>query len=100
MITIYDPFITYLKNQEKNLTLTDKNLEKHHIIPLHDNDLKTGPIILCTSKHHTLAFILAFLRQQRSLLSIFDLMSKRIFGCFYYALELKARTKATNFISY
>lgn len=30
MTTIYDQYIDYLKNQEKYLTLSDKNLEKHH----------------------------------------------------------------------
>jgi hypothetical protein len=44
-----------LKQVEKNLDLKTKNLEKHHILPLHAGGLKSGQTVLCTSKNHTLA---------------------------------------------
>lgn len=58
---IYDQFIKYLKEEEKNLNKNDKNLEKHHILPLHDGGKKGGPKILCTSKNHTLAHYYRYL---------------------------------------
>lgn len=60
-ILIYEQFIKYLKEKEKNLTLIDKNLEKHHILPLHAGGQKDGPIILCTQQNHTLAHYYRYL---------------------------------------
>ena len=60
-IVIYEQFIEYLKKEEKNLDLNNKNLEKHHILPLHDGGLKNGPILICTTKNHTLAHYYRFL---------------------------------------
>ena len=52
-MTIYEQFSEHLKNAEKQLDLNDKNLEKHHILLLHDGGQKNGPVILCSSKNHT-----------------------------------------------
>jgi hypothetical protein len=60
-IFIYEQFITYLKKAETFLNRKDKNLEKHHIIPLHDGGKKDGETILCTSKQHTLAHYYRYL---------------------------------------
>ena len=51
--TIYEQFIEHLKNEEQKRDLNDKNLEKHHILLLHDGGQKNGPVILCSSKNHT-----------------------------------------------
>lgn len=61
MKNIYEQFIKHLKKEETKLHLKDSNLEKHHIIPLHDNGLKNGPIVLCTSKNHILAHYYRYL---------------------------------------
>jgi hypothetical protein len=53
MILIYEQFIEYLKTKEKNLDLNNKNLEKHHILPLHTGGKKDGEVVLCTFKDHT-----------------------------------------------
>lgn len=58
---IYDQFIEYLKKEEKKLKLNDKNLEKHHILPLHSGGKKNGEIILCTFTNHTLAHYYRYL---------------------------------------
>lgn len=66
-INIYEQFIEYLKDQEKKLKLQDKyleknsNLEKHHIFPLHAGNKKEGPVVICTSKNHTLAHYYRYL---------------------------------------
>lgn len=66
-INIYEQFIKYLKDQEKNLKLKDKylkknsDLEKHHILPLHAGGKKEGPVVICTSKNHTLAHYYRYL---------------------------------------
>ena len=59
-IFIYEQFIEYLKKEEKYLNLNNKNLEKHHILPLHAGGLQNGQIILCTTKNHTLAHYYRF----------------------------------------
>lgn len=58
---IYEQFIEYLKKEEKQLNLKDKNLENHHILPLHAGGLKNDPVVLCTTKNHTLAHYYRFL---------------------------------------
>lgn len=59
---IYDQFIEYLKKEEKKLNYyKEDNLEKHHILPLHDGGKKNGPKVLCTSKNHTLAHYYRYL---------------------------------------
>lgn len=58
---IYKQFIDYLKKEEKKLDLNEKNLEKHHILPLHSGGSKDGPVILCTQKNHTLAHYYRYL---------------------------------------
>ena len=55
---IYTQYIDYLKKKTKNKNL---DLEKHHIIPLHDKGEKSGEIVLCTSQQHTLAHYYRFL---------------------------------------
>ena len=55
MKLIYEQFIEYLKQEEKKLDLNTKNLEKHHIVPLHAGGKKDDEIVLCTSKNHTSA---------------------------------------------
>ena len=60
-MTIYEQFIEHLKNEEKQRDLNDKNLEKHHILPLHDGGLKNGPTVLCSSQEHTLAHYYRYL---------------------------------------
>ncbi len=55
---IYEQFIDYLKEEEKKLNLNDKNLEKHHILPLHTGGLKDGPVLLCTSKNPYISTLL------------------------------------------
>ena len=59
--TIYEQFIEHLKNEEKKLDLNDKNLEKHHILPLHDGGQKNEPVVLCSSKNHTYAHYYRYL---------------------------------------
>ena len=59
--TIYEQFIEYLKREETKLNKNDFNLEKHHILPLHDGGCKTGPIIICTINNHTLAHYYRYL---------------------------------------
>lgn len=59
--SIYEQFIEHLKHEETKLDLTAKNLEKHHILPLHDGGQKNGPVVLCTSKNHTLAHYYRYL---------------------------------------
>lgn len=61
MKNIYQQFIDYLKIEEKKLNFKDENLEKHHILPLHDGGNKNGPIVLCTTKNHTLAHYYRYL---------------------------------------
>lgn len=61
MENIYEQFINYLKKEEPKLNCKDDNLEKHHILPLHAGGLKNGPIVLCTTKNHTLAHYYRFL---------------------------------------
>lgn len=67
MKTIYEQFIEYLKEEEKNLNLVNDNIEKHHIIPSHVNvnvsvsGKKTGPIVRCSAKNHTLAHYYRYL---------------------------------------
>jgi hypothetical protein len=39
--TIYEQFIEFLQKEEKNLK-NSKNVEKHHIKPLHDDGSKNG----------------------------------------------------------
>ncbi len=59
---IHDQFLEYLKKEEKSLDQKkDSDLEKHHIIPLHDGGTKYGQTILCTAKNHTLAHYYRFL---------------------------------------
>lgn len=58
---IYDQFIEYLKEEEKNLNLKNNDLEKHHILPLHAGGKKDGPIVICTSKNHILAHYYRYL---------------------------------------
>ena len=60
-MTIYEQFSEHLKNAEKQLDLNDKNLEKHHILPLHAGGLKKGPMVLCSSQEHTLTHYYRFL---------------------------------------
>lgn len=60
-VLIYEQFIEYLKKEESKLNLIDKNLEKHHILPLHAGGLKNDPVVLCTHKNHTLAHYYRFL---------------------------------------
>jgi hypothetical protein len=62
-VFIYEQFIDYLKEEEKNLDLTNKNLvlEKHHIVPLHAGGRKDDPVVLCTQKNHTLAHYYRYL---------------------------------------
>lgn len=64
---IYNPFICYLQFLEKKgFTLEEqKTLEKHHIMPLHDDGSKKGPVVLCTAKNHTLAHFYRFLTWQQ-----------------------------------
>ena len=57
---IYWQFIEHLKNKETKLN-NMKDLEKHHILPLHDGGSKNGPTVLCSSKNHTLAHYYRFL---------------------------------------
>lgn len=54
-MTIYEQFIEHLKNEEKQLDLNEKNLEKHHSLPLHDGGSQNGPTVFCSSQKHTLA---------------------------------------------
>ena len=61
MKTIYEQFIEYLKQEEKKLNLQNNNLEKHHIKPLHDGGLKSGEVVICTAKNHTLAHYYRYL---------------------------------------
>ena len=61
IVNIYEQFILHLKKEEKHLNLKSQNLEKHHILPLHDGGLKNGEVVLCTSKNHTLAHYYRFL---------------------------------------
>jgi hypothetical protein len=61
MTNIYYQFIDYLKKEEKKLNKNHKNLEKHHIVPLHDGGKKNGSIVLCTTKNHTLAHYYRYL---------------------------------------
>ena len=58
---IYEQFIEYLKQEEKYLDLNNKNLERHHIIPLHAGGKKDDEIVLCTFKNHTLAHYYRYL---------------------------------------
>ncbi len=58
---IYGQFVEYLKKEEQKLNLNDKNLEKHHILPLHVGGKKDGLIVLCTQKNHTLAHYYRYL---------------------------------------
>lgn len=59
---IYEQFINYLKNEEKSLGLDrSKSFEKHHILPLHNGGSKNGPVVLCTTKNHTLAHYYRYL---------------------------------------
>lgn len=59
---IYEQFIHFLKTEENFLKLNQlKNLEKHHIIPLHNGGLKKGSVVLCTPKKHTLAHYYRYL---------------------------------------
>ena len=57
---IYEQFVSYLKAKEKTL-LPTASYEKHHILPLHDGELKNGPTVLCSSKNHTLAHYYRYL---------------------------------------
>lgn len=82
---IYDQFIKYLKKEEKKLNKLnkkerqDKNLEKHHILPLHDKGKRKGPIILCTSKNHTLAHYYRYLAfKQNGDLVAFQMRCKKL----------------------
>ena len=63
MTIIYEQFITYLLKLEKQPDFFDKNpmLEKHHILPLHDGGKKTGAVVLCSPKNHTLAHYYRYL---------------------------------------
>lgn len=61
MDNIYDKFIEHLKKEELKLNLKENNLEKHHILPLHSGGSKTGKIVICTSKNHTLAHYYRYL---------------------------------------
>jgi hypothetical protein len=61
MKNIYEQFIEHLTKEEKKLNLNDKNLEKHHILPLHSGGQKDGPVVLCTQKNHTLAHYYRYL---------------------------------------
>ena len=61
MKNIYEQFIQYLKEEEKNLNLNDNDLENHHIKPLHDGGKKDGDIVICSSKNHTLAHYYRYL---------------------------------------
>ena len=58
---IYEQFIEYLKEEEKHLNLNDKNLEKHHILPLHAGGKKDGEVVLCNFKNHSLAHYYRYL---------------------------------------
>ena len=59
---IYEDFINYLYILEKTLkTMSNLNIEKHHILPLHAGGTKNGPCVLCTSKNHTLAHYYRYL---------------------------------------
>lgn len=58
---IYDQFIEYLKKEETKLDLNAKDLEKHHILPLHDGGQKNGSVVLCSRQNHTLAHYYRFL---------------------------------------
>jgi hypothetical protein len=49
------------KKKEKNLNLNNKNLEKHHIKPLHDGGLPDGEFVICSAKKHTLAHYYRYL---------------------------------------
>lgn len=60
-MTIYEQFIEHLKNEEKQVDLNEKNLEKHHILPLHDGGSKKGPTVFCSSQKHTVAHYYRFL---------------------------------------
>ena len=60
-LNIYEQFIKYLKVEEKTLNLKNKNLEKHHVLPLHSGGLKHREIVMCTSKNHTLAHYYRYL---------------------------------------
>ena len=62
MENIYEQFINYLKSKQNQLNYSkEDNLEKHHIIPIHDKGLKNGEVVLCTSKEHTLAHYYRYL---------------------------------------
>jgi hypothetical protein len=67
MNTIYDSYIEYLKNEEKKgfKSCESLDLEKHHIVPLHDGGEKNGPVVLCTRKNHTLAHYYGYLTYQQ-----------------------------------
>lgn len=41
--------------------MNDRNLEKHHILPLHAGGQKNGPIVLCSRQNHTLAHYYRYL---------------------------------------
>ena len=58
---IYTQYIGYLKTEEKRIKNKNLDLEKHHIIPLHDKGEKDGEIVLCTCQQHTLAHYYRFL---------------------------------------
>ena len=60
-MNIYNQFIEYLEQEEKKFDLNTKNLEKHHILPLHDGGSKNGRIVLCSRENHTLAHYYRFL---------------------------------------
>lgn len=67
MDNIYQQFIKHLKKEEKHFNLKYKyleknhNLEKHHILPLHDGGLKNREIVICTQNNHTLAHYYRYL---------------------------------------
>jgi len=58
---IYDQFIDHLKKVEKGLNKKSTNIEKHHILPLHDGGMSNGEIVLVTPRNHTLAHYYRYL---------------------------------------
>jgi hypothetical protein len=60
-MTIYEQFIEYLKKEQISLNNKQTDLEKHHILPFHAGGTNNGPVVLCTSKNHTLAHYYRYL---------------------------------------
>ena len=57
---IYTQYIGYLKTEEKKTKDKNLDLEKHHIIPLHDGGKKDGEIVLYPDSIHLPLSLLSF----------------------------------------